>query len=98
MTVKNTLVLLIKAGFEAVNCHVPINIDDNEISIRNMFVEIDEKITCYSVENWEPKVIFSFPLEAVESAASAVVLKILSGMVSRAVENTWRELETSAAA
>lgn len=96
MTTKEKLTALIRSGFDAVKYRIPVESDDNGIAVRNMFIEIDEKITCYSVENWEPKVIFSLPIEAIESAATTVVLNVLTGLVSRAIENTWRELDVAA--
>lgn len=98
MTIKDTVATLIKTGFDAVNCAmIPVETDDNGISVRNLFIEFeDDGITCYSVEDWEPKTLFKFPPEAVESTASAVVLKVLTLLVSRAVENRWRDLDTVA--
>jgi len=96
MTAKERLTALISAGFEAVNCRIPIEADDNGIAVRNLFIEIDDKIVCFVVENWEPKTVFSLPLEAAEAAATAVVLKILTGLASRAIENRWRELDAAA--
>jgi hypothetical protein len=96
MTGADKVAALIKAGFEAVNCHIPVEFDGNGISIRNLFIEVDEKITCYWVEEWEPMQLFAMPKDAAESAASAVVIKVLTGMVSRAVENTSRDLSAAA--
>jgi hypothetical protein len=96
MTDATKIAALIKAGFDAVNCRIPIEIDGSGISVRNLFIEVEEKITCYWVEDWEPQQMFAMPKDAAESAATAVVLKILTGVVGRAVESTSRDLSVAA--
>lgn len=86
MTPAKALAILIRAGFEAVGSRIPVEPDGTSLAVRDLLIEFDGAIVCHSVADGSTREVFTMPLDAVESAASAVVVRIMSGMVTRAVE------------
>lgn len=76
---------MVAKGFEAVGCRMPVTIEDGAAAVRDIVIEFGPSIEC--VRASEPdKPFMSFPEGALESAAAAVCMAILSGIVTRAVE------------
>jgi hypothetical protein len=81
------LLALIQTGLEAVGCRIPAEFDGDAISIRTLVVVVTDlgRIQCYDLA--VPEVpIMDFPMDAVQSAAAAVVVQVLTGIVTRAIE------------
>jgi len=81
-----TMARLVRAGLDAVGIRIPVEIDGDSLAVRDLLLEFDDSITCHSVSDGTPRQVFSMPLGAIESAACAVVVRIVSGVVARAVE------------
>lgn len=77
---------LLVAGFEAVGCRIPVACDEGCVIVRDVVVEIGPSIACFRVADPEAP-FMSFPADATQSAASAVCVAVLSGMVTRAIES-----------
>lgn len=78
-------VALAEKGFEAVGCRMPVVADGATASVRDVFVEFRTSIECFRASDPE-RPFMSFPINALESAASAVCVAVISGVVARAVE------------
>jgi hypothetical protein len=85
--VKATLFSLIRTGLEAVGCRLPVEFDGEAIYLRTLVVVFTDlgRIQCYDLADPDTP-IMDFPMDAVQSAASAVVVHLLTGMVTRAIE------------
>lgn len=81
------LASLMKAGLEAVGCRIPVEIDGDCIVLRNLIALVTDlgEIQCYDVNDAD-KPIMVFPKEASQAAATMIVMHVLRGIVSRAVE------------
>lgn len=86
MSVVKEFADLVRAGFRTVGSAIPVEVDGSTVAVRDLLVEIGDAITCFSVEDGTVRVVFSMPAEAKASAASAVVVRILSGVVAREIE------------
>lgn len=91
MSTAATMARLVRAGFDAVGSRIPVETDGDSLAVRDLLVEFDGSITCHSASDGAPRQVFSMPLDAVESAACAVVVRIMSGVVARAVEREHRK-------
>jgi hypothetical protein len=78
---------LLRAGFEAVGSRMPVEADGDAVSVRDLLIEFDGAIVCHSAADGIPREVFRMPLEAAESAACAVVVRVMTGVVSRAIES-----------
>jgi len=76
---------MVERGFEAVGCRLPVVIDESCVTVRDVIVEFGTVIECVRASDPESP-FMSFPESGLESAAAAVCMSVLSGMVARAVE------------
>jgi hypothetical protein len=84
--IESVLFSLIQTGLEAVGCRVPVEFDGDAIYLRTLVVVLTDlgRIQCYDISSDIP--IMDFPMDAVQAAASAVVIHLLTGIVTRAIE------------
>jgi len=76
---------LARRALEAVGCRVEVAEEDGAAVIRDVIVEFGPTIICSRASSPDEP-FMSFPPDAVEAAAAAVVVDVLKGIVSRAVE------------
>ncbi len=78
---------LIQTGMESVGCRIPVEFDGDAIYLRTLVVVLTDlgRIQCYDLSTPDSP-IMDFPMDAVQSAASAVVVHLLTGIVTRAIE------------
>lgn len=81
------LFTLMKAGLDAVGCRIPVETDGECICVRNLLVLVTDmgEIQCFDV-NDPDRALMTFPIDAVQAAATKVVVHVLQGIVARAVE------------
>lgn len=85
---------LIRSGFEAVGCPIPVTVEDGAVIVRDLILEFDGTANCVRAEtDGRPSQVFRYNADALEAAASSVVMDVLSGIVSRAVERRALERE-----
>jgi len=85
--IETVLFELIKTGLNAVGCRIPVEHDGDAIYLRTLGVVVTDKgsIQCFDLAAPDTP-IMEFPKDAFQSAASAVVIRVLSGIVTRAIE------------
>lgn len=78
---------LMKTGLDAVGCRLPVETDGDCIYLRNLLVTVTDlgEIQAYDV-NSPDRPLLTFPIDAAQAAATAVVVNVLQGLVSRAIE------------
>jgi len=90
VTPGETVAFLVRVGLEAVGCRIPVEFDGESLAVRDLLVEFEGGITCHSASDGTPREVFAMPLGAVESAASAVVARLLTGIATREIEAAHR--------
>ncbi|WP_327210944.1 hypothetical protein [Rhizobium leguminosarum] len=81
------LFTLMKTGLEAVGSRLPVETDGDCIYLRNLLVIVNDlgEIQCYDV-NDPDRPLMTFPMDALQAAATKVVVHVLQGIIARAVE------------
>ena len=87
MPVEVILLNLVRTGLESVGCRVPVEQDGEALYVRTLTLVVTDlgRILCYDMH--QPEIpVFDLPMEAVQAAAEAAVVRVLSGIVARAIE------------
>lgn len=85
--VEAVLFTLMQTGLQSVGCRIPVEHDVDAIYVRNLVVVVTDmgRIECCEMSNPETPVM-TFPMDATQSAAAAIVMHVLTGVVTRAIE------------
>lgn len=85
--IEDTMLTLLQTGLLAVGCRIPAERDDSAIYLRNLVVVITDlgRIECFDMTSPDTPIMV-FPVEATQSAAAAIVIHVLTGLVTRAIE------------
>lgn len=76
----------VETGLRSIGCDLPIVADTEVVVLRDIFVEFD-KSDFYFFRIGDPEKPFAtYPQEALDSAATALCMTTLSGIVARAIE------------
>jgi len=84
---------LLRAGFADVGISIPVEQDETSVAVRNLLIEFDGKISCLAHGDDDMQTVFTMPMDAMESAACAVVMRILNRYVAQRVECAYRSLQ-----
>ncbi|NTF17458.1 hypothetical protein G6L37_03425 [Agrobacterium rubi] len=82
------LISLIQTGLDAVGSRLTVEYDGDAIYLRTLCVVFTDlgRIQCYEISSPEIPMM-DFPMDAVQAAAVAVVVNVLTGVVARAIES-----------
>lgn len=78
---------LVCVGMRSAGSNITPTLDHDIVVIRNVFVEFKAGIEFYWAD--DPNTPFqTLPLSAMESAAAALCINVLTGVITRSIENS----------